>query len=443
GRWPRAGLRDQPQLPQRGHRRDPRPRVHHARALPGLRDLRGPDDPHPRAAGRPRGAPGRRHTPRLPWAGAGPRSALAAAAGPRSGGGGHRGSGRSTPRSRDHPCRCGEGGGHRAGRNGARGAPHGGVRPAGGADARAADLRHAVPGRGLATRAAERARSALRGSLRADRRAHGAGQRVLRADGSGRPARPLRGAAPGPGGGRRRSARDGRGLRARPRPRSPAHRRRGDRHRRPGHAAHRGRLHPGGHPLPAAPSGDRDVSWELFVGLRYLRARRRVAFLSLISLISLLGVTIGVATLNIVLAVMTGFEQDLRDKILGFNPHIVVVSYSGALAADQGLVEQVRAVPGVVAAAPFVYGQAMLTGGRDAWGVVVRGIDPEAGGAVVDVERHLDSGSFAALASPQRVTLPPEDGGTTVELPGLLIGAELARQLGVTTGSVVSLVSPL
>ena len=185
------------------------------------------------------------------------------------------------------------------------------------------------------------------------------------------------------------------------------------------------------------------MSWELFVGLRYLRARRRVAFISLISLISLLGVTIGVATLNIVLAVMTGFEQDLRDKILGFNPHIVVVSYSGALAADHGLVEQVRGVPGVVAAAPFVYGQAMLTVGRSASGVVVRGIDPAAAGAVVDVERHLESGSFAALAGPHRVTLPPEDGGTTVELPGVLIGAELARQLGVVSGSVVNLVSPL
>src|SRR2546427_5400179 len=95
------------------------------------------------------------------------------------------------------------------------------------------------------------------------------------------------------------------------------------------------------------------MSWELFVGLRYLRARRRGAFLSLISAISLLGVTIGVATLNIVLAVMTGFEQDLRDKILSFNPHIVVVSYSGPIEGQGRLVERVRAVDGVVAAAPF------------------------------------------------------------------------------------------
>src|SRR5437762_645555 len=104
---------------------------------------------------------------------------------------------------------------------------------------------------------------------------------------------------------------------------------------------------------PLARRNDRDPRFvdrfELFVGLRYLRARRRT-FLSLISLISLLGVTIGVATLDIVLAVMTGFEQDLRDKILGMNPHIVVVSYGGPLAGDPALVERTRAVAGVVAA---------------------------------------------------------------------------------------------
>ena len=184
------------------------------------------------------------------------------------------------------------------------------------------------------------------------------------------------------------------------------------------------------------------MSWELFVGLRYLRARRRT-FLSLISLISLLGVTIGVATLDIVLAVMTGFEQDLRDKILGMNPHIVVVSYGGPLAGDPSLVGRTRAVAGVVAAEPFVYGQAMIAVGRSAAGVVVRGIDPQMAGAVVDLERHLENGTLAVLATPHPITLPPEEGGTKVELPGLLIGAELARQLGVGTGDVVNLISPL
>lgn len=185
------------------------------------------------------------------------------------------------------------------------------------------------------------------------------------------------------------------------------------------------------------------MSWELFVGLRYLRSRRRAAFLSLISLISLLGVTIGVATLDIVLAVMTGLEHDLRDKILGMNPHVVVVSYSGPIPGDPTVVERVRGVPGVTTAAPFVYGQAMLTLGRSAAGVVVRGVDPAAGGTADDVARHLTSGSLAGLPGPHPVTLAAEEGGGRVELSGMLVGAELARSLGVTVGDVVNLISPL
>jgi len=184
------------------------------------------------------------------------------------------------------------------------------------------------------------------------------------------------------------------------------------------------------------------MRWELFVGLRYLRARRR-SFLSLISLISLLGVTIGVATLDIVLAVMTGFEQDLRDKILGMNPHIVVVSYAGPVDGDPAIVDRIRKVPGVAAAAPFIYGQAMLAVGRSAAGVAVRGIDPKAAGAVVDLERHLKTGTLDELAVPHAVTLAPDEGGGRVELPGLVLGGELARQLGVVAGEVVSVISPL
>jgi lipoprotein-releasing system permease protein len=184
------------------------------------------------------------------------------------------------------------------------------------------------------------------------------------------------------------------------------------------------------------------VTWELFVGLRYLRSRRR-AWLSLISLISLLGVTIGVATLNIVLAIMTGFEQDLRDKILGFNPHVVVMNYGGSLERANEAVGTIAHVPGVAAAAPFIYGQAMVALGRNVSGVVIRGIDPARAGAVVDVERHVTSGSLAGLGEAHEVTLPPEEGGGTVTLGGLLVGSELARQLGVATGDVVTVISPL
>jgi lipoprotein-releasing system permease protein len=185
------------------------------------------------------------------------------------------------------------------------------------------------------------------------------------------------------------------------------------------------------------------VIWELSVGLRYLRGRRRRSPLSLISTISFLGVTIGVATLLIVLAVMTGLERDLRDKILGFNPHIIVTSFSGPLEDWRDAVARVRGVEGVVAAGPVVYGQAMVALGRSVSGVVVRAIDPSTGDDVVDVGRHMMRGSLDALAHSQAVTLPPEEGGGHVELGPLLIGKELARQLGVTVGDTVNVMSPL
>src|SRR4029077_19227837 len=100
--------------------------------------------------------------------------------------------------------------------------------------------------------------------------------------------------------------------------------------------------------------------WELMVGMRYLRSRRR-AFLSLISTISLAGVTIGVATLLIVLAVMTGLESELRQKILGFNPHITLVNYTGGLEDWRDVVTKVREQPGVVAGATVHYTHRMLS----------------------------------------------------------------------------------
>ena len=183
--------------------------------------------------------------------------------------------------------------------------------------------------------------------------------------------------------------------------------------------------------------------WELFVGLRYLRGRRLRTPLSLISLISLLGVTIGVATLLIVLGVMTGLERDLRDKILGFNPQITVTSYAGALEDWQDGLDRIRRVPGVTAADAVIYGQAMLGIGRSVSGVVVRAIDPHAPDSVVDVGRHVVKGSLAALGEPQAITLGPEEGGGRVTLGGILVGQELARQLGIAVGDTVNVISPL
>jgi lipoprotein-releasing system permease protein len=181
------------------------------------------------------------------------------------------------------------------------------------------------------------------------------------------------------------------------------------------------------------------MKYELFIGLRYLRARRREGFISLITVISVLGVMIGVMTLNVVMAVMTGFEETLRDRLLGINAHVALVKSGDQLRDYEKLVEQVRQASGVVAASPSIYGQVMLTSGPRVSGVVVRGVDPDRVNQVVDIERYIKEGSLQNLKQPQ----PVQTGGRTVLLPGVIIGIRLANQLGVFPGSPLQVVSPL
>ena len=185
------------------------------------------------------------------------------------------------------------------------------------------------------------------------------------------------------------------------------------------------------------------MRYELFISLRYLRAKRREAFISLITAIATIGVMIGVMTLNIVLSVMTGFEEDLRDRILGFNPHIVLSSLSGATGDYNHLVEKARQVPGVVAAAPFIYSQVMVTSRQSVAGVLVRGLEPALASDVVDVVDHLKNGTIEGLGQPQQVTIRDGAEERTVTLSGIIIGQELARQLGVIVGDAINVISPL
>jgi lipoprotein-releasing system permease protein len=183
------------------------------------------------------------------------------------------------------------------------------------------------------------------------------------------------------------------------------------------------------------------MRYELFIGLRYLRAKRKEAFISLITVISMLGVMIGVMTLNIVLAVMTGFEEDLRDRILGFNPQVVVLNAEGAIADHAAVLQRIGAVPGVVAAAPFVYGQAMLSAQQNVTGAVVRGVGADSV-KVLDLQRHLKEGSIEELGVLHDV--PLDDGrGATVQLAGIIVGKDVARQLGLLVGDVVTVISPI
>lgn len=182
--------------------------------------------------------------------------------------------------------------------------------------------------------------------------------------------------------------------------------------------------------LPALAPGR---AFEVLVGGRYLRSRRFPRLISAVTFISVSGVTLGVMALIIVIGVMTGFESDLKRKILGTNSHIVVVAQvGGSIPGYREVVAKIRAVPGVTGAAPFILSQSMLGASAGVQGVVVRGIDPRGDGSALELRRNLLAGSLAELERE-----PAADG-----LPAVVLGAELARHLGVGVGSEVRVISP-
>jgi lipoprotein-releasing system permease protein len=163
------------------------------------------------------------------------------------------------------------------------------------------------------------------------------------------------------------------------------------------------------------------------IGLRYTRAKRRNRFISFIALISMAGIALGVAVLIVVLSVMNGFQTEVRTRILGVASHVQLTGASGVLRDWRGVARTAAEHPQVVAAAPFVQAQGMLTSGRGARGVGVRGIVPAEEDRVADFGRHMTSGKLAALE------------------PGefrIVLGADLARGLGVAPGDKVALIAP-
>jgi len=181
-------------------------------------------------------------------------------------------------------------------------------------------------------------------------------------------------------------------------------------------------------------------SYELFVSRRYLRARRKQIFVSIITFISIAGILLGVAALIIVLAVMNGFETDLRNKILGVNAHLVLMEYSGAMRDFSKVQDMVSAIKGVAGATPFVYGQAMIKSGPNVSGVVIRGIDMVSASRVLQINR-MSAGTMTDLPERDRKTLPVEP--TRQKLPGVVVGKELAKNLGFGLYDTVSIISPM
>ena len=189
------------------------------------------------------------------------------------------------------------------------------------------------------------------------------------------------------------------------------------------------------------------VPYEIFVGLRYLRAKRRNRTISLNTFVSIAGITLGVAALIGTVGIMTGFKEDIQAKILGTTAHIIVQDRMKDGMADYNTVAiQVQDVPDVVAATPFILKQVMLTTPSGVQGVVIRGIDPQREGKVTELAKNLSAGELSDLQKPVKVKLPPADDPTgppvETEKPGIILGKELALRLGAFMGDTVNVVSP-
>ena len=171
------------------------------------------------------------------------------------------------------------------------------------------------------------------------------------------------------------------------------------------------------------------MNFELFVCLRYLKATKKQGFLSLISIISVVGVALGVMALIVVIAVMTGFGEEFRDKILGVNAHIIVQQFGGSLHNPEEIITQVKHHKEITGVMPYVYGQAMITTGKGGSGCVVRGIDPDSAETVLSLPQQIIAGTLSSLKE-------------TTSPPGIIIGIQLARQLRVHMGDRLRLLSP-
>lgn len=173
-----------------------------------------------------------------------------------------------------------------------------------------------------------------------------------------------------------------------------------------------------------------EVPYELQIALRYLLAKRKQAFISVISAISTLGVTVGVMALVIALALMTGLQQEVRERILGSNPHMYVWKQTGII-DSKAESEKLRQFPGVVGAAPAVLGKALITSNTGEAFITLKGVDPALESSVTDIGSALTSGSLDALNA------PGED-----DIGAILLGKDLAGMLGVSVGDQVRLLTP-
>jgi len=174
------------------------------------------------------------------------------------------------------------------------------------------------------------------------------------------------------------------------------------------------------------------MSYEVFIGRRYLKAHKKEAFISLITVLSMAGVTLGVMALIVVIAVMSGAESDLQSRILMIQPHVTLMRYGGGFNDYQAIQKQIVQSDDVVSASPFTYNQSMLRSPAGISGAVVKGIDPQTAGLKI---KDLDQ----TVLDPKRAGgLPP---GSTPTHPPIILGRELANNLKVQLGDRVYVIA--
>ncbi len=192
------------------------------------------------------------------------------------------------------------------------------------------------------------------------------------------------------------------------------------------------------------------MRFELFIAVRYLRARRRQAVVGLITAISVLGVTAGVASLIIALAVTNGMRRDLQDRLVGATAHVQLLRVAGdGIREWRPLMQRLRAIPHVEAVAPGLYGQVLISRGPRSGGALIKGIVPADEIGIGNLLQAVNQGSYAALApfpaplpAPLAAALPSGEASPASSTPPMVIGHELAVTLGAAVGDTLLITSP-
>ena len=190
------------------------------------------------------------------------------------------------------------------------------------------------------------------------------------------------------------------------------------------------------------------LPYEIFIGLRYLRAKRRNRTISFNTIVATAGTTLGGAALIGTVGIMTGFKEDVQAKILGTTAHILVNDRMKESMVDyEDQVKKVAAVPDVVAATPFIFRQVLLTSPSGVQGIILRGIDPAREGTVTELAHNLVNSNLDDLARQNKVVIPEKErepnGPDTAMRPGIILGKELSMRLGAFPGDTLNVVSPV